>query len=103
MNNSEFEELMHFVYATRKYCESCAKFKRIDDEAKSRAQQINTQIEAEYERAKGLFLAKDIDEKIQEHELKFIKNEIETLCAELVSLHEPNKLLKFIGKLTRKI
>ncbi len=97
MTINDKNEVEKFIEATRNYCEQCKNLKPIAAAAEQKAADINREIDRELEVLNRLFLAKNMREETKKIGLADIKAEIEAQSSELIALHEPNRILRFLG------
>ncbi len=97
MTINDKNEVERFVMNTRNYCEQSKDYKQINLATARKARCINEEIDRELEVLDRLFSAKDMREETKKLGLDDIKADIEALSAELIALHEPNRILRFFG------
>ncbi len=102
MTINDKNEVERFVMNTRNYCEQSKDYKQIDQATAIKAECINKEIDRELEVLDRLFSAKGMREETKNLGLADIKADIEAQSAELIALHEPNRILRFLGIKTAK-
>jgi hypothetical protein len=97
MTINDKNKIEKFVMDTRNFCEHCKDYRQIDQAIAIKAECINKEIDQELALLNRLFLIKGLREETIKFGLADIKADIKALSAELIALHEPNRILRFFG------
>jgi hypothetical protein len=97
MTINDKNEVERFVTDTRNFCKQSKDYRQIDQATAIKAECINKEIDRLLGLLNRLFLTKGLRKETIKFGLADIKADIKAQSAELIALHEPNRILRFFG------